>query len=717
MDKKTLILLLSVLGAMILLVGTAVAVLYSGTYHSDTEDKIELDGDLALLSAVPSDAVLVANFTSVSKLLPFYDFPAALAEQENLFSRLSSVAVSLHYSGSLVPLYIFDTGRASAETSQLAAELMDFAGSRGYFSEYIDGTTQNGLNGRLTKRELVLVSPSSTVLKASLRHIERSVSVLDINGFPEAVKKAGSSDVLAVSNLHFSKFVPAVLSGKYGSESEFMSSLSDWTAFDITKSDESNVVMRGQAYSDNAGDTFLSLFAETSTAVSTVDEVLPDYTVFAASLPVRDLGIYRQALESYMDSCQKLAKYKEKLKLLSKQKGISPETYFNDLKLSEIATATFKVGNKLEKVNLMKVKTKEYKDSTGVHEYGYSGFASALFGALFNIGDESFYTCRNGWIVCGSREAVEEYSSGRAMEYTLKNFMSDNSRFSLSGSPVRFVAYSSLGHTPKEIFSKNILPVIERMKDGADYVPVVFSVGKQNEYNFAVQQAGIRKTKAPKFERDTSVNVPKGPFDVKNSGTGKMNKFYQQDNNYLCLSENGKPLWAVEFATPICGTAVNIDYFANGKLQILFGSTSKIYAIDRLGRMVSGFPVDLKKEILLGPGLYDFSGNRKYNVMVLHKDNTVSMYNLKGTKPAAWKDITAKETIKSLPEKIELGNSTFWVVRTSLQTLIFPFMGGETLTSFEGDKMIRPDSEIKVIDNESVEVTCYDGKQRIVKLK
>lgn len=74
MDKKTLILLLSVLGAMILLVGTAVAVLYSGTYHSDTEEKIELDGDLALLSLIPSDAVMVANFTSVPEALTFFDF-------------------------------------------------------------------------------------------------------------------------------------------------------------------------------------------------------------------------------------------------------------------------------------------------------------------------------------------------------------------------------------------------------------------------------------------------------------------------------------------------------------------------------------------------------------------------------------------------------------------------------------------------------------------
>ena len=94
------------------------------------------------------------------------------------------------------------------------------------------------------------------------------------------------------------------------------------------------------------------------------------------------------------------------------------------------------------------------------------------------------------------------------------------------------------------------------------------------------------------------------------------------------------------------------------------------------------------------------------------------MYNLKGRKPSTWKTITAPETIKGLPEPVKVGGSTFWVVRTSIQTLIYPFSGGSALTSFKGDQMIRPDSEIKVLeDNVSVSVSCYDGQTRTVRLK
>ena len=102
--------------------------------------------------------------------------------------------------------------------------------------------------------------------------------------------------------------------------------------------------------------------------------------------------------------------------------------------------------------------------------------------------------------------------------------------------------------------------------------------------------------------------------------------------------------------------------------------------------------------------------------MVLHKDNTIEMYNLKGRKPDSWKGITAKETIKGLPEKISAGGKSYWVVRTSVQTLIYPLMGGETLTAFEGDRMIRPDSEIKVLDGPALGFECYDGESRTLKL-
>jgi hypothetical protein len=286
-----------------------------------------------------------------------------------------------------------------------------------------------------------------------------------------------------------------------------------------------------------------------------------------------------------------------------------------------------------------------------------------------------------------------------------------------------FVAYFSFTEDKAElsrIFRPALLDDLKALSADAEYCPYVLSISggkKSNSVSLDMHRLTLKKTKAPVFERDTVVVVPDGPFEVRNSGTGKMNKFYQNSHKSLCLSQEGKDLWGVPFDKSLCGRAGTVDYFANGKLQILFCAGDRLYLMDRLGRYVTGFPLKLGKEVLLGPDIYDFNGSKKYNVMVLHKDNTVEMYNLKGQKPASWKGITAQETIKNLPERLVVGGNTFWVVRTSIQTLIFPFYGGEPLTVFSGNQMIRPDSSVNAVDASSVEFTCYDGKVRTLKIK
>ena len=216
------------------------------------------------------------------------------------------------------------------------------------------------------------------------------------------------------------------------------------------------------------------------------------------------------------------------------------------------------------------------------------------------------------------------------------------------------------------------------------------------------------------------MTVPAGPFSVTNSGTGRTNLFYQRANGAISLKEeDGKGIWGVPFKKKLCGRAVNVDYHGNGNLQILFGAGSQLYLIDRSGRFVGGFPVDLGKDILLGPDVYDFNGDNSYSVLVLHKDNTVEMYDLRGQKPQSWKGIVppVNNTVKSLPERLTVGDKTVWVVRTSMQTLIYPFEGGSPLNLLEGDKMILPTAEIQVKNETTLEARCYDGKTRTVKIK
>ena len=710
MSRKSLILCLSVLAVLILGTGIAVAFLYKGTSpgRGKKTAKIASEERFSLLAAVPSDAVLVACFSDRGP-------------------QKRPMAVSMHYSGKLLPLYVYDTGLPT-ETGEPSDEASSLVGT----------LEEKGLVARCSSvgREMVIASRSEVLVQSAVRHLTGSMSVMDAPGFAEACGIVSGNDFLIVSNEHASYLMPAVFTRKYSSYSGFMTRQSQWTAFDMSQGG-GVFSLDGSVVYDSDASEFMTVLQKSEPSLSSLSGVLPSYTVFAASIPVGSLDAYTDAYDAFLDSRQMLQKNNALKSSLSGKTGIHPDDLMASIGVREAAVASFMVGGSLETVNLLKtgkdIPEILFKGVEGfsrknhvpaVHKWPYTDFASAVFGKLFSREDESCFTWIDGWVISGSMKAVDEYVSGRATDYTLIRYMADAMQPDLLAErKSSFVSYFSFTEDYKVLdntFKTAFLDIIAPLYADGEYCPMVFSVapGKTSpSLALDIHRLSLQKTKAPAFERDTTVTVPKGPFQVKNSGTGKMNSFYQNSHLSLCLSEEGKDLWGVPFKETLCGTAYNVDYYANGKLQIIFGAGSRIYLIDRLGRYVTGFPVDLKKEILLGPDVYDFNGTRKYNIMVLHKDNTIQMYNLKGEKPASWKGISSEETIKALPERISVGGSSFWVVRTSVRTQIYPFYGGEPLTTFAGDQMIRPDSEIKVLDGTTVEGVCYDGKRRTVTVK
>lgn len=703
MSRNTIILCLSALAAMVFGIGIAVAFLYSGTGQKDKEKKVKVAGsDRCLaLSAVPSDAILVSTYNKSSKS----------------YAEGVPMVESLHYySGKLYRLNVFDFGK-NHEDRAIALEK---AASEGFCAASEDN--------------LLLVSDSETLLKSSQRHIVKGISVLDAAGFQNALSAVDGKNAVYIPNCHFGKLLPSLMPRPYSSYAGFLERISQWCMFSLNVS-KNLTSLTGTLVHDKDASDFMNVFEAMKPAVPEFSQMLPSYTLFAASMPMRDLNAYVNAYKSYLDSRQKMQIYLAAQNRLGL--SVSPVALLQNWDVREVAVASFKVSSSVETVNLIKVgnpvvseifagtdvtSLRGYKPE--LHKWAYPSLISSVFGEFYARNDESYFTYVDGWVVTGSQAAIEEYVSGRALEYDLKKYMSDAGQSDLlAQNPSVFVSYFSCTEDKSElgsIFKKTMLNDLQELCADAEYCPLVLAVagGKKNSaVRLDLHRLTLKKTKAPVFERDTTVTVPAGPFEVKNSGTGKMNKFYQNSHKSLCLSQDGKDLWGVPFDKQICGRAATVDYFANGKLQILFCAADKLYLIDRLGRYVGGFPLSLGKEVVLGPDVYDFNGTKKYNIMVLHKDNTVEMYNLKGQKPASWKGITSSETIKNLPERLVVGGNTFWVVRTSIQTLIYPFYGGEPLTSFTGNQMIRPDSQVKALDDSTVDFTCYDGKVRTLKIK
>ena len=745
---------MAALGAMLLVMVIAIAVLY----HDEDKKETKVEPRYELFQAVPSDAVAMACLAHMNDVsqpaFSGFEFLSILSDavSQGQFATFaeSPMAVSLHYSGKLSPLYIFDVGAASLHPSSEASELMSFGQRNGLHTAYVDCSSV--LDGQgLESRSLVLMAETETLVRSSNRHLAQSLSVMGNPGFSQAAASASGTDLLFVSYAQAKPLFTSVFNRKYFKEkygsseysavysarAAFSGTLAQWSVFSISSEDSAPVVLKGVHHFDSDASDFMSVLAKSTGSISQISSVLPSYTYFALAIPFADMAQYLDAYQAYLDSKQALPSYNKTQKDLQTKNKVSPSEFLRRIGVKEVATATFGDSSSPRMVNLMKVGRQDtlmfvgtgvtsYKGyAPQVHEFAYPGHLAAVFGGYFKLDDESYFTYVDGWLITGSYEAVKEFQSGRAREYTLAQYMADAGKDDLlAREGTLLVAYLNIGQdkgTLASVLNEPLAGLLKDIADDAEYSPMVLTAYKKRGHvvtDITTCNLTMQRVKAPEFERDTVVVIPDGPFRVKNSGTGRMNLFYQNSSGAICLKEeDGKGIWGVPFGKPLCGTAQTVDYFANGKLQIVFGSGSSVYMIDRLGRFVGGFPIDLGKEILLGPDVYDFNGTNAYNIMVLHKDRTIEMYNLKGQKPASWKGIDPGETIKALPEKIEVGGRIYWVVRTSKQTLIYPFVGGEPLTVFTGQHMIMPDSSVDVVDEASVQVQCYDGRAKVIKLK
>lgn len=716
MNRKTLTLLIAT--AVILIGGIAFAVvkLYSGTSASDGEiEESRFLENHRLVEAVPSDAAIVFCFKNFGRACEILGDSLSVYGElaSNKFDRLASMnfgslkrsqaVMSVHYSKDMPPLLIVEAGKAIADSTQDLRNLIAAADSSGL---------QSRINGNL-----VLISSSETIINSSVRHLKEGHSVLEAKGFMEAAANVSGDDVIFFSNAYTGNILNALLSRKHRKAHEFIRELAEWTAFSVTERSGSSARLRGSLLYSNEPSYYLNVLSHAGASTVEIAEVVPGNVDFVLDIPVGNITSYLKAYRNYLDSRSRLDKYESALEQQRKESGSDAENWAKSLDIKEVAIIDLHRDEKIRQLLLIRPGV---KINAGKAEgMSRAGYAASVFGGIFTGEDESACTVVGKWLVIGAADCVAEYSDTDFLKETLSARLRSEGLDRIPSKNCDAWVYHSLSEDPNQLdvnFSPIMANGLREVLKGAAYVPAVMSVVTENgkmRFDFSLDRVEVSKgTVALSSVRDTTVNVPTGPFKVLNSATGKTNTIYQNSHLSICLQdENGKDVWGVPFKSKICGYVQDIDYYNNGKIQYLFAAGSQMYLIDRLGRFVSGFPAETGKKIAAGPAVYDFTGAKGYTAMVLHNDNTVGYYDLHGKQVPSWKGITADETIKSLPELLEGNGKRYWVVRTSAQTLVFPFTGGEPLVKGEGNKMIRPDSKIEITDK-GFSAVCYDGKER-----
>ena len=145
---------------------------------------------------------------------------------------------------------------------------------------------------------------------------------------------------------------------------------------------------------------------------------------------------------------------------------------------------------------------------------------------------------------------------------------------------------------------------------------------------------------------DTTASIK--PFFFTNHITGAKEIFIQDmKNNTYLINAAGRVLWKVPLNERIIGTIYMIDYFRNGKYQLLFSGKNYIHLLDRNGNYVERYPVKLRSPATNSLAMFDYDNNLNYRLFIAGEDKMIYSYDKTGNVVKGWKPFRTTGFVKA----------------------------------------------------------------------
>lgn len=147
-----------------------------------------------------------------------------------------------------------------------------------------------------------------------------------------------------------------------------------------------------------------------------------------------------------------------------------------------------------------------------------------------------------------------------------------------------------------------------------------------------------------------------------NNHTNNQKDIAIQDvnNNLYLISNQGKIFWKKKIDGRVLGNIKQIDMFKNGRLQLVFATSNKVYVLDRNGKNVSPFPLNFYDDITQPISVFDYDKKRKYRLLIT-QDKSLLMYDQRGKPVSGFKYKSAKNNIATQPKHFRVNKKDYIV--------------------------------------------------------
>ncbi|MGM0407658.1 MAG: DUF3352 domain-containing protein [Bacteroidota bacterium] len=572
---------------------------------------------------------------------------------------------------------------------------------------------------------LIMFSHSSVLLETAIRQSDVNESLLNDKGFITVQKTAGKNvDANIYLNLHhFPEVLSYTLNDKQKRKIAGFKNFGNWLELDVNLKNDA-VLLNGFTFSDQSVNNYLNIFSSQEAVDHKLNHILPANTSIFISLGISDNAGYFNQYKEYLNEQNKLQNYNDFISRYQTKYAVNFEALIQNYLDKEVGLVILDNPNQSIRENsfvLMGTKSQSIVENEmnsilskiagienikkselifdaridketvyKIYKLPVNELFKNVFGDIFSGFENPYFTFIDNYMVMGnSQKTLANFIHSNILQKTLENDMKFGQFANYLSSKSNFYFYANLSRSPLFIaeFLNNNLK--SGLKTNIDFFKKfqAFAVQFRNSNDLIFNNIYLKYVPEVKEDATTvwesrlDTVIDFKPCLVTNHYTQENEIFVQDLNNKIYLiNKVGRILWRMQLNEKINSEIYQVDYYKNGKLQLLFSTENKIHLIDRNGNYVERYPVELRSPSTAGMALVDYEKNMDYRIFIPCKNKNMYLYGIDGSLINGWKFQQTDTRVNTPAQHFRVKTKDFIVFADQYRIHILNRRGEERIT-------------------------------------
>jgi hypothetical protein len=530
-------------------------------------------------------------------------------------------------------------------------------------------------------RGLVILSTHENLVEDALKQLSANIDLTQDKHFMNVLKTVSAKDPINV----FVNYpaLPDWLATIVTDKPTWIGDLGTWAALDLDIN-ENDINFTGITLVPDSAANYAGLFAGTGAGSVRFEQIIPQNAALVVNQTCGDFTAWSSNFATYLGKHNRLKKRNNKLTemgidakawatMIDEEMGI----YYTDGALSSQNSKcgylrVSDVESALQSAQAVSKTVEDNYRNFTIYQLEKRNALSLLYGRLFSYMPQPYWFVHEQWVVFGNDlSVVKTHINNIIGQKTWANSVAYSRIDALRDDDAHLIAMAKnpelLKLAQKELTKELGETVEESIKELSqiNWVLVQFKQRSDAAYTELVLQHQTKQEGSTKHYWSVQLDAPaiSRPQLVQNHYS-KANEVIIQDeaHNLYLIDPEGNVLWKKPLDGPILGEITQVDLYKNNKLQLAFNTPQRLYIVDRNGKDVAPFPLQLPGQSTAPMGVFDYAKNRDYRFVVAC-GNRLYNYNGNGKKVKGWNVIKAKAKLVDEPKHSTIGTKDFIYTR------------------------------------------------------